>query len=272
LIVGATALETERFRFSVDEEEAYRAFYGDQGYLAIDDLFTTEEVDAYRRQISAIVRRESPNAEKIYVQVEPSVVHGEATADSEELAVRKIANFVGPDPVLTAMARHPRLVGVVNALIGPDVKLLQDMALLKPPFFGSRKTWHQDCPYFPITPPSVVGCWVALDEATALNGCMHVLPESQKLGAIPHKHLKVEGESFEDFGISGIEGLGHSLPVPLPAGGALFFHGLMVHGTPPNRSPDRRRAVQLHYMDAHCRFTGDPAKQPDYLLISGKTG
>jgi phytanoyl-CoA hydroxylase len=37
------------------------------------------------------------------------------------------------------------------------------------------------------------------------------------------------------------------VPVPLKPGGALFFAGMVPHQTPANTSPDRRRALQLHY-------------------------
>ena len=46
------------------------------------------------------------------------------------------------------------------------------------------------------------------------------------------------------------------IPIPLKVGDALIFHGLIIHGTEPNVSKDRRRALQLHYMDARCRYTG----------------
>ena len=38
-----------------------------------------------------------------------------------------------------------------------------------------------------------------------------------------------------------------AVPVELPPGGALLFYGMLPHQTPPNRSPDRRRALQFHY-------------------------
>jgi phytanoyl-CoA hydroxylase len=40
------------------------------------------------------------------------------------------------------------------------------------------------------------------------------------------------------------------VPVELPGGGAMFFSGMLPHQTPPNSSPDRRRAVQFHYRAA----------------------
>ena len=44
-----------------------------------------------------------------------------------------------------------------------------------------------------------------------------------------------------------------AVSVPLGPGDALLFHGDVLHGTPPNVSHRRRRALQLHYADANCR-------------------
>jgi hypothetical protein len=41
--------------------------------------------------------------------------------------------------------------------------------------------------------------------------------------------------------------------VALAPGDALLFHGDVLHGTPPNVTHRRRRALQLHYADATCR-------------------
>ena len=275
------------YQFDPGASQAFAPFFEEHGFFAVD-LLTDAEVAQYRREISAIIAGESPSFDSVHVQIEPTVVHGEATAESHELSVRKLMGFVGKSPVLTELAEHPRIVSIATALLGPDVKLLQDMALLKPPFFGSRKTWHQDCPYFTIDPPRVIGLWIALDDATSENGCMHIVPGSHRGGPIPHRQLQVEGESFEDFGIASNADpasnagktedqdrdpsvdLSTAIPIPLKAGSALVFHGLMVHGTPPNRTPDRRRAVQLHYMDARCRYTGKGAARPEYRRIAGR--
>ena len=42
--------------------------------------------------------------------------------------------------------------------------------------------------------------------------------------------------------------------VELPAGGAMFFAGMLPHQTPPNASPRRRRALQFHYRSAASRI------------------
>jgi hypothetical protein len=44
------------------------------------------------------------------------------------------------------------------------------------------------------------------------------------------------------------------VPVPLRAGGAMVFSGMLPHMTPANRSARRRRAVQLHFRHPHSQI------------------
>ncbi len=122
------------------------------------------------------------------------------------------------------------------------------MALLKPPHIGREKPWHQDAAYFNWEPlEGVLGTWIALDPATPENGCMHVLPGSHRDGPRPHYHDRDCQLADEDVAVE------RDLMVPLAPGGALFFSGLLHHATPPNFSPEPRRALQFHYAATHCR-------------------
>jgi ectoine hydroxylase-related dioxygenase (phytanoyl-CoA dioxygenase family) len=47
--------------------------------------------------------------------------------------------------------------------------------------------------------------------------------------------------------------LHRTVSVSLRPGDALLFDGDLLHGTPPNDSRRRRRALQFHYAAAHCR-------------------
>ncbi len=75
------------------------------------------------------------------------------------------------------MIRAPRLIAILDQLIGPGARMIQDMALMKPPHRGAEKPWHQDNAYFDWTPlDGVLGVWIALDPATVENGCMQIAP------------------------------------------------------------------------------------------------
>ena len=144
---------------------------------------------------------------------------------------------------------HPKIQGVMSAILGANPILFQDMALVKPPFIGSEKPWHQDDAYFAVTPLDMVcGIWIALDEATAENGCMHVLPGGHLQG--PQKHFHDRDCEIMPDRLEKSEASARAVAVPLPPGGAVFFSGLLPHQTPPNQSPQRRRALQLHYRGA----------------------
>ena len=187
---------------------------------------------------------------RVWSQEEPYFAQGgqDARADDPELRLRKLAFFVHLEPRLQHVATHPRLRAIVDQLIGPDSRMIQDMALLKPPFRGSEKPWHQDAAYFDWTPlGGVVGTWMALDEATLDNGCMQVIPGSHLQGPAPHFHVR--DCQLADRRVQ----VEQAVTIPLQPGGILFFSGLLHHGTPPNMTAARRRALQFHYAAAECR-------------------
>lgn len=238
-----------------------------EGYLAFHDALTPQEVDAARDAISELVQRlvQSPNitrkgpfriaaGDDFGVQFEagyePENEGPDVNLAEIELQVRKLMWFCDQHPHFAYLsAEHPRLRGVLESLLGENPIFFQDMALIKPPFIGSEKPWHQDNAYFSVAPlEAVVGIWIALDDATVKNGCMHVLPGAHRRGALKHFHgrdCEIVADRIEPA---------QAVPVPLPAGGALFFAGMLPHQTPPNTSPLRRRALQFHYRAASSRL------------------
>ena len=60
-----------------------------------------------------------------------------------------------------------------------------------------------------------------------------------------------------------------AVPVELRAGGALFFAGMLPHMTPPNTSPDRRRALQFHYRSATSQIVNQAEYDRVYAEADG---
>ncbi len=236
------------------------AQYQNDGYLAFVDVLTPEEVQDARDAISTLVQSVAgdpkvqkkgsfwiPDGKKFGVQFEAAYVPDNANDADIELKVRKLMWYVDEHPHFVLLGRHhPKVHGVLQSLIGAEPILYQDMALVKPPFIGSEKPWHQDNAYFSVTPlEAICGVWIALDDATVENGCMHTIPGSHKWGALRHHHDR-DCEIVPDR----LAAQNDIVPVELPAGGAMFFSGMLPHQTPPNTSPDRRRALQFHYRAA----------------------
>jgi phytanoyl-CoA hydroxylase len=239
--VRATVLPEYRTRLDAADLERFR----DRGYLAMEGVLAPDEVVRCAAALDELTRR---RPDGVGVQDEPYYQQGGSGAEMPELRVRKLWKFADVEPTLGAMVAAPRLVGVLDQLIGPGARLIQDMALMKPPHRGAEKPWHQDNAYFDWTPlDGVIGVWIALDPATVENGCMQIVPGSHREGPAPHHHLR-DCQLLDDSSRAA-----RAEVVPLLPGGALFFSALLHHGTPPNRSPDRRRALQFHYAAARCR-------------------
>jgi len=238
-----------------------RETFQKQGYWVEPQLLTPEEVEAARQAVTECIHHfAQPGVGEVrenegypvqvhsplspfFFQLERGLKFEDIQEEELELKVRKLMSFDREHVAFESIAHGPhRLKSLLETLLGPDPELFQSMALIKPPFIGTEKPWHQDNAYFNVTPlDAVIGVWIALDHATVENGCMHVIPGGHNLGALKHHHDKdceILGDRLDPS---------NAVPVELPPGGALLFYGMLPHQTPPNRSADRRRALQFHY-------------------------
>jgi phytanoyl-CoA hydroxylase len=238
--------------------------YEEQGYLVFPRLFSRSEVAAWLQRLEDLVLERRPRPAAIRLQVE-SALQGGDTAVGPLQSLRKVEELVANDDVFLSLAKDPRLLEPISALLGPDLKLFRDALMMKPARHGSAKPYHQDSAYWAIDPPDLCSAWIALDDATLENGCMRVLPGSHRRGTLEHRHLA-------DFQVDE-EGLDRSgeVAVPLEAGGVLLFHSLLLHATSPNHSDQARRAMICSYMSARSRYTRDPATKPDFPLLQGRS-
>lgn len=232
-----------RFAESVDQlTDADFAQFDELGYLAVRQLLTPDEVAGVLDAMASVLVR--PGEAMIQYEAWAADRVEAASGDERMDLVRKFMWFVQEDERLTALAKNDRILSVVRRLCGTeDITMMQDMALLKPPGGGREKPWHQDNAFFALEPGTpIVGVWLALDPATPENGCMHVMPGTHREGPVVHFRRRDWQLCDDDVD------RGRDTMIPLPPGGALFFHGLLQHGTPANRTDQRRRAVQLHYI------------------------
>ena len=238
------------------------------GYVAFDNVLTGAEVEAARSALTEITIRLMKKAQRgiAEVRVKPNApkncdgpevidpdtgfaVNFESGIDplalsfeESELKIRKLHGYSQEHATFISMTQHPRINGFIEQILQEEAILQGDIALVKPPFIGSEKPWHQDNAYFHCLPlEKVATVWIALDDSTIENGCMHVLPGGHTLGALKHHHT-VDCEILSDR----IE-KDRAVAVELKAGGVMYFSAMLPHQTPPNRTADRRRALQFQY-------------------------
>ncbi len=223
--------------------------YQEQGYVVVRALIVDDEIESVHRNITELIEQRQDFPAEL-VQVEPLVRTGQREPESFELGVRKLFRVARHCAFFRQFAFHPRMVTIAQDLLGPDVFLAQSMTLMKPPQVSTPKVWHQDNAYFRLTPPEVVGFWIAGDEATVENGCMHIVPGSHRSGVVEHSG------AGDEFGIVESPRKDQVVAVPLNPGDALVFHGELQHFTPANTTDRRRRSLQYHYAASHVDWLG----------------
>lgn len=64
----------------------------------------------------------------------PEIKEGSKDAPNDpELAIRRLFRMSVHNQYFRELSQHPKIVSMISELIGPNVKLLQSMSLLKPP-------------------------------------------------------------------------------------------------------------------------------------------
>lgn len=159
-------------------------------------------------------------------------------------------------PVMKRFAEHPRICSVLSRITAAHlpqwdgaVKCMQTMLFVKPP--GKQgQAWHQDERYIPTRDRSLIGAWIAIDDATIENGCLWVVPGSHQSGYLfPTKdHGQPQEYDSSDMAINFDDT--KAVPVEVKAGSVVFFNGYLLHKSLKNRSQVYRRALVSHYMNA----------------------
>ena len=135
-------------------------------------------------------------------------------------------------------------------LLGPNVCFTHQQYIIKHPDAMARTDvpWHQDSGYGRLEPPLDLTVWIALDDCTLDNGCLWVLPQSERRGLQPHSGIgALRGVVVDEPGIA----------LPMRAGDAVLFGGLLLHRSLPNITDAARVALYLRYCDPSVVMIGE---------------
>src|SRR5690606_8145539 len=226
-----------RYASALDEEQL--AGYERDGFLLLPQLFSAEEVETMLAEIRrmaadpAIVRRE------------------EAITEPGSDAVRSIFMVHVLSPLMSRLARDPRLIHVARQILGSEVYIHQSRANMKPGFKGKEFYWHSDFETWHVEDgmPAMraLSCSVLLTENNECNGPLMLVPGSH------HQFISCEGQTPENHYKQSLKKQEYGVPDPVslqllveqggiramtaPAGSVVFFDCNTMHGSNSNISP-----------------------------------
>ena len=148
---------------------------------------------------------------------------------------------------------NPKIVGAVESLIGSEIfaNPVYNVRPKVPKVAAGAVPWHQDKSYWPDANSNpVITVWIPLVDATHENGCLHVIPRTQKKRVLDYHRESLTGTSYLEVDEKYLKTLTQNaniVALPVPAGSAILFNDRLVHSSTPNRSNHVRWSVDLRY-------------------------
>jgi ectoine hydroxylase-related dioxygenase (phytanoyl-CoA dioxygenase family) len=226
-------------------------FYHENGFLVISNALSPDSLQQLKDEAIAICRGKrgiflKNGSKPAYLDREP-----EMTDEEVQREILCIHHPHKQSKVINSFLSEKTIVDVLTSVIGPNVKCMQSMLFIKSAGKPGQ-AWHQDEDFIPTRDRSLIGAWIAIDDATIENGCLWVIPGSHKPGILWPMHAHTDArfdcthESIQ-FPYSDED----AIPVEVPAGSIVFFNGYTLHRSFPNAAKSGfRRVLVNHYMSA----------------------
>lgn len=236
----------DRDRFALSDEAV--AFYRENGYTKGPKVLDDTQLAALREGLEAIRNGSNERIGELYE------VDDAWKKDPE----KHVFHFLGAwmiDEAFHDILFHPGITVPVSQLLDtPNVRFWHDQVFYKPPRHPGVVAWHQDYSYWTrAVPQRHLTAWVALDDVTLENGCVHFVPGSHKWPLLPKLQLLENMDAIQTILTDEQKAQFKAVPLELKAGEVSFHHSMTLHGSYGNTSDRPRRGVVLNYMHPETR-------------------
>ncbi|MEX2535024.1 MAG: phytanoyl-CoA dioxygenase family protein [Trueperaceae bacterium] len=223
--------------------DGLRGDYRREGYVVAQGVIDQSLVDEARAHIRWLLDR--------HPGVRPEQLHSELMQD---------------DPFWVRLISDERLLDVAETFIGPNVALFASHYIAKRPFDGQSVLWHQDGGFWPLEPMEVVTLWLSLDEVDQENGCLRMIPGTQKLDIqATHERKDVDNVLGAEMDLSQVDE-DRAVDVVLRPGDVEIHHPNLIHGSHANTSSRWRRGLTIRYIPTSTRILSDKPFPSAFLL------
>jgi non-haem Fe2+, alpha-ketoglutarate-dependent halogenase len=157
---------------------------------------------------------------------------------------------------LNDLIRHPCILDAVEDLLGPNLLCWSSSFFIKEARDPAFVSWHQDSTYWGLSEPEVVTAWVAFSDSSVESGAMRMVPGTHT-EQVAHRDTFAPDNLLsrgQEIAVEVDEA--RAVDVVLRPGEMSLHHVRMFHGSPPNRSADRRIGYAIRYIPTQVRQVG----------------
>ena len=248
----ATAQDWASYRISDQQVR----FFDEFGYLAGIRLLTDEQVEALRAELADVTNPSHPGHGLFY----------EYNSNESADVSRVLFHALGAwriTPGFHDLLWNPAFLVPASQLLRGAVRFWHDQLFSKPARHGGVVAWHQDYSYWTRTKPMThLTCWIALDDATRDNGCLHYVPGSHEWDLLPKPALAGDMDAIQSVLSDEQKARFEPVAIELKKGMATFHHPLMLHGSFENSTDGPRRAAVINvFRDGVRSASSEPLLQ-----------
>ncbi|KIV98585.1 uncharacterized protein PV09_09619 [Verruconis gallopava] len=195
----------------------------------------------------------------------------------KEMSINKIGHCLHElSPSFKEISLNSRNYAIARSLGFKDPRCLQSMVICKQPEIGGAVPPHQDSTFLYTNPPSAVGFWYALEDATASNGCLSFVAGSHKRAPVLKRFVRSENGQATTF----VDNTGPQFPSAtrfmdeeenspgeytvgeVKAGTLVLIHGNLLHKSEKNLSGKSRFIYTFHIIEGENEYDGRNWLQP----------
>ena len=212
-------------------------FYGDNGYLVLENRVPDAIMDAIRSEIerfNEMARGMTASDDKLDL---------EDTHSPDAPRIRRVKLPHTQSEVVADLMRSDHILAPVRDLLGPNLRLQTTKLNMKSAGYGAAVEWHQDWAFYPHTNDDLLAFGIMLEDVTPDNGPLMVIPGTHKGPLLSHKHeglfcgaIHPDDPLFEQEKAVTLTG---------KAGSMTVHHVRTLHGSAPNMS-DKNRLILFY--------------------------
>jgi ectoine hydroxylase-related dioxygenase (phytanoyl-CoA dioxygenase family) len=209
------------------EIEGYVSELREEGWCVIPSVIPADAVDAVREE------------------VETSQADYQAFSKEHGRWTRNVIAFM---PNFATHLAEERVMSVMKAFLGPQVRISQTEYKIRPPHYELVRAYHSDFPYdlnqkwhieqpFPPTPIGITTLWM-LSPFSTDNGGTWIVPKT---------HVDLKNPRGKNDGIDERAPIPNEFQVTGSAGSVLFMDSRIWHSNAANPDDKPRTAVVVRY-------------------------
>ena len=237
--------------------------YRDDGFLVLEDVVPAAMLGRLR-DVIAVFQEQARHVSRSDEIFDVGPGHSAATPK-----LRRLKHPVSRHAVFDELMRSDAIVDPVADLLGGTVRFDHSKLNFKPAGGQAKIEWHQDWAFYPHTNDDLLAVGVMIEDCTADNGPLMVIPGSHK-GPVHDHHqdgLFVGGVRPVDLGGE----IDKAVSLTAPAGSISIHHVRTLHASSENRSDRERPLLLFSYaaVDAFPVFKTEDLEAYDQQILRG---